>query len=50
MHTLQDVAEYWRQVLDSVDKSTARALLPQIDVDEVGALGGRLEHVARCPR
>ena len=34
---LQDVSEYWEQVLSSVDKTTARALLPHLDVQQVGS-------------
>lgn len=31
----QEVADYWSQVLQTVDKSTARALLPHIDTQLV---------------
>lgn len=41
MPDLQEVAEYWDQVLQSVDKPTALKLLPHIDVHQVRQHGGQ---------
>ncbi len=34
----QDVAEYWEQVLNTVDKATASKLVPHLDVTQVPVL------------